>query len=216
MIARTRIVSAVLIALAMTGCARTGDLVLDNGVGISAVRGSCPSVGIADFTGDITQFREGGATTAADIDVVGAMTNLRATCNDSGEKVYSAVSFKVLARRSDTRGSRTVTLPYFITVVRGGNAVISKRIASVTLNFADGQERAEAAGTGGAYIDKAEATLPKAVHDRITRKRKAGDDDAALDPLADPEVKAAVARATFDVMAGFQLTNAQLAYNATR
>ena len=40
--------------------------------------------------------------------------------------------------------------------------------------------------------------------------------DAALDPLADPQVRAAVQRATFEVLIGFQLTQDQLAYNATR
>ena len=41
----------------------------------------------------------------------------------------------MLARRTDTRGARQVTIPYFATVLRGGTAVISKRIGQVTLNF---------------------------------------------------------------------------------
>ena len=68
----------------------------------------------------------------------------------------------------------------------------------------------------GAYIDRAEATLPEDIRRRITRKRKAGEADAAIDPLAQPDVRAAVARATFEVLVGFQLTDQQLAYNATR
>lgn len=47
------------------------------------------------------------------------MTNVRTTCNDSGEKVYATANFDVLARRTDTRGARSVTLPYFVTVLRG-------------------------------------------------------------------------------------------------
>jgi hypothetical protein len=34
--------------------------------------------------------------------------------------------------------------------------------------------------------------------------------------MADPQVKAAVDRATFELLVGFQLTQDQLAYNATR
>jgi hypothetical protein len=94
--------------------------------------------------------------------------------------------------------------------------VITKRIGNVTVSFADGQERAQASGEGSAYIDRAEATLPADIRERITRKRKAGDTDAAIDPLAEPEVRAAVARATFEVLLGFQLDQNQLAYNATR
>ncbi|MFN5781309.1 MAG: hypothetical protein ACK44O_17775, partial [Novosphingobium sp.] len=136
--------------------------------------------------------------------------------NEAGEKVYTAATFDVLARRTDTRGARQVTLPYFVTVLRGGSAVISKRVGSVTINFADGQERAQASGSASAYVDKAEASLPADIREQITRRRKAGDADAAVDPLSRPEVKAAVARATFEVLVGFQLSQDQLTYNATR
>jgi hypothetical protein len=84
------------------------------------------------------------------------------------------------------------------------------------VTFAAGQDRAQAHGKAGAFVDKAEATLPSDVRDRIMRKRRAGDSDAAVDPLSQPDVKAAVARATFEVLVGFQLDDKQLAYNATR
>ena len=219
MTTRFRLISTAgltVLAVALSGCKSKGDIVFNDGVGIAAVRGACPSVGVADYTGDITLFRAPGVTDAASIDVSAALTNVRSTCNDSSDKVYTALEFDVLARRADARGARTVQLPYFVTVVRGGRAVVSKRIATVTLNFADGQERAQAHATGGAYIDKSEATLSAEIRDRITRKRKAGDSDAAIDPLAQPDVKAAVARATFDVLVGFQLDDRQLGYNATR
>ncbi len=50
----------------------------------------------------------------------------------------------------------------------------------------------------------------------LTRPRKAGEADAAVDPLTDPAVRAAVASATFEHLIGFQLTQDQLSYNATR
>ena len=216
MTARFRLISALMLAAALAGCKSTGDLVVDQSVGVSAVRSACPGVGIPDYTGDVTQFRVPGDTTATNIDVVATMTNVRNQCNDAGEKVLASVSFDVQARRTDTHGARTVTLPYFVTVVRGGTAVIAKRVGNVTLNFADGQERASVSGTGSATIDKAEATLPADIRERITRRRRAGDADAAIDPLSLPEVKAAITRATFDVLVGFQLDQNQLNYNATR
>jgi len=202
---------------ALSGCASKGDIVVDDGVGITAIRSRCPAVGIPDYTGDMTLFRNAGAKTADNIDVVAAMTNVRTQCNeDTGAKVYSQVSFDVEARRNYTQGARTVTLPYFVTVLQGGNAVVSKRVGQVTLQFADGQPRAQAHAVVSAYVDRAAATLPEDIRDRITRKRKAGDPDAATDPLSDPSVKAAVARATFEVLVGFNLDQDQLAYNATR
>lgn len=216
MTVRPRLVASFAILAALAGCRSTGDIVVDEGVGIQAVRSACPAVGIPDFTGDVTLFRTPGSTTADNIDVVAAMTNVRSTCNDSGEKVVSQATFDVLARRTDTRGARQVTIPYFATVLRGGTAVISKRIGQVTLNFADGQERAQATGTGTAFVDKAEATLPADIREKITRQRKAGEADAAIDPLSQPEIKAAVARATFELLVGFQLDQNQLNYNGTR
>ncbi len=216
MTARTRLLTASLIVVALSGCRSHGDLVVDESVGVTAVRGACPAVGIPDYTGDVTLFTTAGATDAGSLDLTAAMTNLRSTCNDSGEKVYSASTFDVLARRTDTRGARTVQLPYFVTVLRGGTAVVSKRVGTVTLNFADGAERAQASAQGGAFIDRAEATLPEDIRRQITRKRRAGDADAAIDPLTRPEIKAAVARATFEVLIGFQLDAGQLSYNATR
>lgn len=203
-------------AAALSGCAKEGDLVLGEGVGISAVRSVCPAVGVPDFTGDITTFRNAGDQTAANMDLTAAITNVRSSCNDTGEKVYSEVTFDVLARRIDTRGERRVELPYYSAVLRGGSAVQAKRIGTVAIDFADGQERAQGSAKAGAFVDRAEATLPPEIRDQITRRRKAGDVDAALDPLADPQVKAAISRATFELLVGFQLTEAQLAYNATR
>jgi len=221
MITRPRLLAAAgiaLIAAALGGCKSKGAIVVDEGVGITAVRGACPAVGIPDYTGDVTLFRVPGSAEANAIDVTAAITNLRPNCAEGGttEKVYSQTGFDVLARRTDTRGARTVQLPYFVTVLRGGSAVISKRVGTVTLNFADGQERAQAHAEAGAYIDRAEATLPDDIRRRITRKRKAGEADAAIDPLTIPEVRAAVTRATFEVLVGFQLSEQQLAYNVTR
>ncbi len=211
------------------GCSHSGELVVDEGVGITAVRTSCPAVGIADYTGDITLFQQPAARTSGDMDVSAEMTDVRAHCDQKptdyrrkhqriipGELVHSDVSFRVVARRADAAGPRDVTLPYFVTVIRGDNSVTAKRIGTVTLHFADGQLRTEATASGEAIIDKASATLARRYRDMITQKRKAGEADAAVDPLADPEVQAAVKRASFEVLVGFQLTDDQLAYNATR
>jgi hypothetical protein len=76
--------------------------------------------------------------------------------------------------------------------------------------------RAETKGSASAYVNRAAVTLPADVQERITRKRKAGDADAAIDPMADPQVREAVSRASFELLLGFQLTQGQLQYNATR
>lgn len=216
MMFRTRALPALGLLAALAACAGEGELVVDQGVGITSVLTTCPAVGIPDYTGDITTFRDASDRSLASLDVSAAITNLRPTCNDTGEKVYTEASFEVHARRTDTRGARTVTLPYFVTVLRGGSAVVSKRVGQVTLAFADGQERAVATAKVGSFVNRADAALPEDIREKITRRRRPGEVDAALDPLADPEVKAAIARTRFEMLVGFQLTEDQLAYNVRR
>lgn len=200
----------------LAGCKTSGELVVDESVGVTAVRSPCPAVGVPNSTGDVTLFGGAGQKTAENIDVVAVITNVRSQCTEGPEQITSSVSFDVQAKRTDARGARQVSFPYFVTVLRGSNAVESKRVGQITVTFADGQERASASGSGVAYVNSAEATLPAEIREKITRKRRAGDADAAVDPLADPEVKAALARAEFEVLVGFQLNQDQLAYNATR
>lgn len=207
---------AAIACAALAGCKSHGEIVVDEGVGITAIRTACPAVGIADYTGDVTLFDPAASREASAIDITAAMTDVRVQCDPSSDKVHSTVSFAVLARRTDKHGARSVTLPFYVTVVRGTTAVIAKRIGTVTVNFADGQDRAQATGQGSAFIDKNEATLPADIRKRITEKRKAGEADAAIDPLSLPDVKDAVTRATFEVMVGFQLNDDQLKYNVTR
>ena len=214
--AAVRLIAPAAAVLALSACAKPGDLVVNQGVGVTAVRSLCPAVGIPDYTGDITTFSSPTSRLARDMDVEATMTNLRTTCDEQGERIYANATFDVYATRSDTRGARTVELPYFSVVLRGGSSVVTKKVGTVRIAFADGQDRAVGQGQAGAFINRADATLPADVRDRITRKRKAGDEDAALDPLADPEVRAAVQAASFELLVGFQLSDEQLAYNATR
>lgn len=213
---RIAIIAVLGAATALTGCRTEGDIVVQQGVGITALRSTCPSVGVPEFLGDVTLFKAGDSRTVDALDLTAVMTRVRSQCDNSGDMVYSSASFEVQALRRDTQGARVVELPYFSTVVRGGSAVVAKRLGTVRLEFADGQSRAQATGTAGAYIDRAEATLPADIRERITRPRKAGDNDAAIDPLSQPEVKAALARANFELLMGFQLSEDQLKYNATR
>jgi hypothetical protein len=210
-------------ALAMmlvAGCANKGELdVSAAGVGIQSVRSACPAVAIPLQTGDITLFDPPTSRDSRAIDVVASITNLTEQCNDAadtGEKVYMLADFDVIATRRDAGPARTVTLPYFSTVVQGSTAVVAKRLGNVSVTFADGQTRGSGHGQASAYVDRAAATLPEDIRDRITRKRKAGDQDAAIDPLTLPEVRAAVQRASFELLVGFQLTQEQLEYNVRR
>ncbi|MBK6299153.1 MAG: hypothetical protein IPF48_15210 [Sphingomonadales bacterium] len=211
---RNPILAVAACGLLLAGCARQGEF--DSSGGIIITRNACPAVAVPSHTADITLFDPPGSLDSRAIDVVADITNVRSNCADSGEDVVVTASFDVQARRTNPAGARDVVVPYFATVVQGGRVVVSKRVSRVALHFNDGELRAEAKGTANAYVNRAAVTLPAEIQERITRRRKAGDADAAIDPMADPQVREAVSRSSFELLVGFQLTQAQLQYNATR
>ena len=202
-----------LLALALASCAREGDI---SSTGIISRYTPCPPVAIAAPTGDVTIFDPAGSRDASAIDVVAQITNVRSTCTEGGEYIVTQATFDIQARRRDSRGARQVVLPYYGVVVQGDDNVVAKRVSRAGLNFADGQLRATATGTASSRVRTAAATLPDDIRRQITRERRAGEADAAIDPLADPAVRAAVQRAHFELLIGFELTQDQLRYNATR
>ena len=204
---------AAILPLVLVGCSRDGEI---TATGITVTRSACPAVAIPAATGDVTLFSPENARTSDAIDVVAHITNVRATCSESGENIVSNVTFEVRGQRRDARGAREVVLPYFAVAVQGGTNIVSKSVSRVGLRFEDGQMRASTTAAATGEVQRAAATLPSAIRDQITRRRKPGDPDAAVDPMADPAVREAVRRASFEVLVGFQLTQEQLAYNATR
>lgn len=202
-----------LLPLVLLGCSREGEL---STAGVTVIRSACPTVGIPMGTGDITLFDPPSSRDSTAIDVVASMTNLRVSCTESATQLVSNASFEVQALRRDPRGAREVVLPYFATVVQSGNNVVSKSVSRVALHFADGQYRATTSGAATSQVLRSAATLPDEIRREITRERKGGEAEAALDPMADPKVRAAVQRASFELLVGFQLTPEQLAYNMTR
>jgi len=206
--------TASMIALVLlAGCTRRGEITEG---GIYTVRSACPELFIPAATGDVTLFDPANSVSAAAIDVEAAITNLRANCQEAGDQIISTASFDVVATRRDPSQARQVVLPYFDVVLQAGDRVVAKRVGHVALNFAPGSIQAQTSAQATARVSRSAATLPENVREILNRKRKVGDPDAAVDPLADPGVRDAVARATFSHLVGFQLTEQQLRYNATR
>ena len=208
--------TALLVPMLLAGCRHAGDVTSENGGGIYAVRSTCPIAGIPTATGDITLFDPQGSTDSAAIDVTAAITQLRAFCQDAGDDVISTVTFTVTGLRRDAGAARQVVLPYFDVALRGGSTIAAKQVGYVALNFPAGSQHATTSARASVRVNRAAASLPANVRAILTRPRKAGEADAAIDPLAEPGVREAVANATFEHLVGFQLTQNQLKYNATR
>jgi hypothetical protein len=197
-------------ALALAGCERN-PLVVN--------RSSCPAVAVAAYAGDVTLFRPGTPVTALDagnVDAVATITNLRQECTETAEHFVTRVSYDVVARRSDAGAARQVVLPVFAAVVQAGNIINAKQLSSVTVDFAAGQERAAGRGEATASVSRRAAAVPQEIMAKINRERRPGELDAATDPMADPEVRAALRAASFEVLIGFQLDDRALAYNVAK
>ncbi len=204
-----------LVCVSLAGCAKRGDISA-SGAGIIQIRSACPIVAIAGYTGDVTLFDPPAARTVEAIDVSASISNLQSSCQESGDKLISTANFMVTALRRDPGEERVVELPYFSTVVRGATEVVAKRVGTVRLHFPAGSLRSQAYATATAAVDRSAASLPPDIEQLVNKPRKAGDVDAAVDPLAQPRVREAIQRASFELLVGFNLTQDQLRYNITR
>ena len=208
--------AALAVVTLLSACKATGQLTPENGGGVYAVRSSCPIAGIPAGTGDITLFNPPASKVSTAIDVTAAITDLRSTCQDAGNDVVSTVTFTVVGLRRDAGPAREVVLPYFDVALRGGAQIEAKQVGQAGLNFAAGDIHAWTRVQATIRVNRGAATLPENVRAILTRPRKAGEAEAAVDPLSDPAVQKAVANATFEHLVGFELTQDQIKYNATR
>ena len=209
-------IAALLTATLLAGCRHAGDLTTENGGGIWSVRNTCPLVGVPAGTGDVTLFDPAGSTDSRAIDVTATITDVRSTCQDAGNDVVSTATFTVVALRRDAGPARQVILPYFDVALRGGSDVAAKQVGQLALNFKPGGIHAWTRVQATVRVNRGAATLPDNVRRTLTQPRKAGQADAAVDPLSDPAIRSAVANATFEHLVGFQMSQDQLKYNATR
>lgn len=209
---KLRLIPLMILAL-LPACNRQGTL--EDG-GMYVRRSSCPIPGILAGTGDVTLFSPANSITADAIDVTATITNLHASCDETGADVISTLSFDVVAVRRDPTAAREVVLPYFDVALQAGNEVVAKRLGRVGLSFAPGSYRAQTSGQATIRVNRGAATLPADIQKQLSRPRKAGQADAAIDPMTDPATRAAVANATFEHLIGFQLSEQQLRYNVTR
>ena len=219
-IAKRLPLALVLLPLVATGCAHDTEITAIGGsIGQEVKRTSCPAVGVAAYTGTVTLFDPPASRDASAIDVVATVTDLKGQCDDSNADsptLATNATFRVVARRRDSHGARDVVLTYYAVVMHGGDKVASKSISRISVHFDDGKLLGEARGQANATVSRADATLPDNIRNRLIRKRNAEDADASVDPMTDPAVRAALNKSSFELLVGFQLTDEQLAYNATR
>ncbi|WP_235976474.1 hypothetical protein [Sandaracinobacteroides hominis] len=191
-------------AIALTGC---------NQNPLKVKRSACPAVAIPTYTGSVTRFDPPQSRNADAIELTAQITDVQGNCIEGPEFLTTDVTYTVTAQRRKAGGAKQVYLPIFIAMAQGGNVLVSKQVTGVMLEFQDGQLRTQTSGGARADVHRSAVTLPPEVQARITRERKPDEPDALVDPLSDPQVRAAVRASSFEVLVGFQLDDASLAYN---
>lgn len=176
-------------------------------------RSPCPAVAIPLHVGSYTRFDPPQSRDASAIAFTAQISELAGTCLEGADYLTTDVSYTVTAQRRRAGPAEEVYLPIFVALAQGGNVLVSKQVTGVSLKFPDGGLRAETRGGARADVHRSAVTLPAEMQERISRERRPDDPDALVDPLADPQVRAAVRAASFEVLVGFQMDDASLAYN---
>lgn len=191
-------------ALTLSACNRNMLLV---------TRSQCPAVAIPTYAGSVTKFDPPQSRNADAIAFTAQIADIQSSCTEGPEYLATDLTFTVTAQRRKAGPAQEVYLPLFVGMAQGGNVLVSKQMTGVLVKFEEGQLRAEAKGGARAEVHRSAVTLPADVQERITRERRPEDFDALVDPLSDPQVRAAIRAASFEVLVGFQLDDASLAYN---
>ena len=93
----------------------------------------CPAVAIVGDTGTITRF-DGDGRTADNVMFTATISDVDVSCNE-GDSVSSAVSLYIAAESDGKIVNDTVTMPYFVAILKDNSEIVTKRIFDVTLQF---------------------------------------------------------------------------------
>ena len=210
---KSKAAGAVFLTLGLAACAREGDI---QQTGILTSYTACPPVAIVAPTGDVTLFNPASSRDANAIDVVAHITNLRSTCDESGEHIVT--QRKLRRAGAEARQSRRARrrAPLFRHRRSGRWQCRRQARRQVGLHFDDGQYRATPPERRPRRCCARRRPCPRTSAARSPASGAPGDADAAIDPMADPAVRSAVEPARFELLVGFELTADQLTYNATR
>jgi hypothetical protein len=93
----------------------------------------CLAVAVVGDLGTLTRFDEPGRSTE-DVKFTASISDVQSSCSEDAD-VRSEVSFYVGARSGPALKGKSITIPYFVAVLKDNSQIVSKRIFSVTLEF---------------------------------------------------------------------------------
>jgi hypothetical protein len=177
--------------LALAGCASNPLIVR---------RTSCPAVAVVKNASTMTRFSTQGRYDAQDVQLTAMISNIQPSCVERRDGAVTAVRFEILAARRAAAGVQEVQLPYFIMLVKDGQTILAKQIYGTSVRF-------EENGSNAAVLQTVSVISPLVpLPERPKRSKEEEYDEFAPPPKP----------ATYEVLIGFQLTDAEAAYNVGR
>jgi hypothetical protein len=161
-------------------------------------RTSCPAISVPMHTGTLTRFAQAGRYDTQDVGLVATIGQLSDNCVENANGVNTAVSFNIMATRPEKGPATAVQLPYFITVVKDGDTLIAKQVYGASLDFADG-------ATSGSLRQVVTVKTPDVPLPPKPKKHNEIDEFA-------PPPKPAI----YEILVGFQLSEAEVVYNISK
>ncbi len=186
----TKLLPLLTLPLLLVGCA--------SGNPLEVRRTSCPALSVPTYTGTLTRFSQAGRFDTQDVQMVASIGQLSDNCAENANGVNTAVSFNIMASRPDKGPAQSVQLPYFITVIKDGETVIAKQIYGASLDFADG------AMTGNV----SQVVSVKTPEVPLSPRPKKNNE---IDEFAPPPKPA-----MYEILVGFQLSDADAVYNISK
>lgn len=113
-----------LVSLALSACA-------SNPLEVTISR--CPAVAVVGDTGILTRF-DGNGRNTENVLYTATISGGSVSCEE-GDDVFSTVNFLVSAQSDGSMNGQTVTLPYFVAILKDNSQIVTKRIFDVQLQF---------------------------------------------------------------------------------
>ncbi len=122
---------------------------------LEVVVSRCPAVAVVGDLGTFTKF-EGSGQTTDDVAFTASILQIQSECSE-GSSVVGETSFEISAQSGPALKDTTITLPYFVAILRDNSQIVSKKIFETTLVF-DENGYAVSREVVGQYIPTIEQT----------------------------------------------------------
>ncbi len=102
---------------------------------LEVVVSRCPAIAVVGDTATLSAFKDG--TTARrqeDLAYTATFSNVQIEC-ENDDSINALIDFNVLARAYDAEVAKTITLPYFVAVLKDNSQLVTKQSYDITLTF---------------------------------------------------------------------------------